>query len=95
MSQASIELLVRYGAVTIGIMMIAFVGVRTMMIGNTTPRSPFRRYLIQIFAMTIIVPAVLIIALLFEDFPVEAITGLLGTIVGFFFGGAFASGQQE
>jgi hypothetical protein len=49
--------------------------------------GPFRSYAIQIFALIVILPIVLTLALT-GKFPTEATTGLLGTIVGFFFGGA-------
>jgi hypothetical protein len=49
--------------------------------------SPFSPYAIQIFALIVILPVVLTLALT-AKFPTEALTGLLGTIVGFFFGGA-------
>ena len=49
--------------------------------------SPFAPYAIQILALIIILPVVLTLVLM-AKFPSEAATGLIGTIVGFFFGGA-------
>lgn len=49
--------------------------------------NPLYPYAIQIFALVVILPIVLVLALT-TGFPTEAVTGLLGTIVGFFFGGA-------
>jgi hypothetical protein len=54
---------------------------------NLRADSPLSPYAVQIFALIVILPVVLTLALT-AKFPIEAVTGLLGTIVGFFFGGA-------
>jgi hypothetical protein len=58
-----------------------------LLLHNLTPDSPFRPYAIQSLALVVILPIILTFALA-NKFPLEALTGLLGTIVGFFFGGA-------
>jgi len=71
-------------AIGIGALILAF-GFR--LLTNLKPDSPLSPYAVQIFALIVILPVVLTLALT-AKFPVEAVTGLLGTIVGFFFGGA-------
>jgi amino acid permease len=76
--------------------LILFFGFRLLV--NLTPANPLSAYAIQIFALILILPVVLTLALT-EKFSAEATTGILGTIIGFFFGGALqsrkaASGQQ-
>lgn len=65
--------------------MILFFGFRLLQ--GIRPDSPFAPYSIQILALIIIVPVVMSLVLT-TKFPSEAATGLIGTIVGFFFGGA-------
>ena len=65
--------------------MILFFGFR--LLTNIKSDSPFSPYAIQILALIVVLPVVLTLALT-AKFPTEALTGLLGTIVGFFFGGA-------
>jgi hypothetical protein len=77
--------------------MILFFGFR--LLHGIGPDSPFTPYAIQILALIIILPVVLTLVLM-AKFPSEAATGLIGTIVGFFFGGAHrqqgtASGRSQ
>jgi hypothetical protein len=65
--------------------MILFFGFR--LLAGLQTDSPFSPYAIQILALIVVLPVVLTLALT-AKFPTEALTGLLGTIVGFFFGGA-------
>jgi hypothetical protein len=71
-------------SIGIGALILAF-GFR--LLTNLKSDSPLSPYAVQIFALIVILPVVLTLALT-AKFPVEAVTGLLGTIVGFFFGGA-------
>ena len=71
-------------ATGIGALILAF-GFR--LLTNLKADSPFSPYALQIFALIVILPVVLTLALT-AKLPIEALTGLLGTIVGFFFGGA-------
>jgi len=57
------------------------------LLGNLKSDSALSPYAVQIFALIVILPVVLTLALT-AKFPIEAVTGLLGAIVGFFFGGA-------
>ena len=72
--------------------MILYFGFRFL--SDLKSDGPFGPYAIQILALIIILPVVLTLALM-AKFPVEAVTGLLGTIVGFFFGGAQHGGQAR
>jgi hypothetical protein len=65
--------------------MILMFGFR--LLTSLTGESPLSPYAIQLFPQIVILPVVLALALTVK-FPMEAVTGLLGTIVGFFFGGA-------
>jgi hypothetical protein len=67
--------------------LILFFGFR--LLRAITPGSPLSPYVIQIFALILILPVILTLALT-EKFSAEATTGVLGTIIGFFFGGGGA-----
>lgn len=71
-------------AIGIGFLILMF-GFRLLFSLNVD--SSLHPYALQIFALVVILPVVLVLALT-TGFPTEAVTGLLGTIVGFFFGGA-------
>ena len=59
----------------------------TRLLTNMRIENPLSQYSVQILALTLILPVILTLALT-EKFSPEATTGVLGTIVGFFFGGA-------
>src|SRR5271163_2904114 len=65
--------------------LVLFFGFR--LLATIDSDSPFGAYAIQILALIVLLPVVLVLALT-AKFPTEALTGLIGTIVGFFFGGA-------
>ena len=79
--------------------LIIFFGFRLLV--NIRPESPLGPFVLQIFALILVLPVILTLALT-EKFSAEATTGVLGTIIGFFFGGAQrghagreASGRQQ
>jgi hypothetical protein len=77
-------------AIGIGALILAF-GFR--LLTNLKPDSQHSRYVGKIFALIVILPVVLTLALT-AKFPIEAVTGLLGTIVSFFFGVASTAPQR-
>lgn len=52
---------------------------------NRTPNSPLNQYLIQILGLCFILPVLLLVSVMIDMKP-EAITGLLGTLIGYIFG---------
>jgi hypothetical protein len=73
-----------FSALGLGFMVLAFGFQLLLRLRADHPLAP---YAVQIFALIVILPVVLALTLT-NKFPTEAVTGLLGTIVGFFFGGA-------
>jgi len=63
--------------------MILFFGAKLLL--NMDKDSPFSGHAIQLAGLVIIIPVLLVLALV-ADLPNEALTGFLGTIVGYFFG---------
>lgn len=47
--------------------------------------TPLRNHIVEILGLAFLVPVILALGA-YESIPGEAITGLLGTIVGYFFG---------
>jgi hypothetical protein len=64
------------------------------LLSGITSASPLSSYVIQIFALILILPVILTLALT-EKFSAEATTGVLGTIIGFFFGGGGAQHGRQ
>ena len=63
--------------------LIIFFGLRILL--KIDQSSPFAPHAIQLAGLVIIVPVLLVLAIV-TDLPNEALTGFLGTIVGYFFG---------
>lgn len=92
MSNEIIKLIAENSAIAVAIIVIVFAGVRVLT--NLKPSSPLAPYAIQIFAVVLLLPVILLLALK-TNISGELIAGLLGTIVGFFFGGAFKGNGAE
>ena len=67
---------------SVGGMVLVFGFLLLMRLNRDNPLSP---YALQVFALIVILPVLLALVLM-GQLPKEATTGLLGTIIGFFFG---------
>jgi hypothetical protein len=72
--------------------LILFFGFRVLV--SIKPESPLGPFALQIFALVLVLPVILTLALT-EKFSAEATTGVLGTIIGFFFGGALSKRNKN
>ncbi|MEM8561494.1 MAG: hypothetical protein AAGF57_04630 [Pseudomonadota bacterium] len=63
--------------------LIVFAGVNILK--NMGPDSPLSEHVLQFAGLVIIVPALIVIALV-TDVPPDAVIGVFGVIVGYFFG---------
>jgi hypothetical protein len=71
---------------------LIFAGSRFLQSSNKD--SAFARYSLQIFGLTFLVPIILMVAVALK-LEGQAVTGLLGTIVGYIFGTSASSRAQD
>lgn len=80
MEQTNIETMIFTGVISL---MIIIAGL--IIIKQIHSNHPLVKHILQLAAFTFILPVLLCLTA-FSNFPMEATTGILGTIVGYFFG---------
>jgi hypothetical protein len=81
----------RYAAGIVALVLV-FAGVRVL--DRIKPGSPIEPYILQILGMLFILPVVMITAIVL-DLGKEAVTGVIGTIVGYVFGTSKVAAESK